>query len=129
MSTELKTLIEEFRFWKNEVNQGQVPKHLKQQVIELCQQYSPKQLATSLGLKKDTIKQWQRRAHLAKKSTLTHSVDFVTVMPFKPDQAEPGAAAPRLTFELSNEIKLHIHGQNTAELVELASHLAKRLTT
>jgi hypothetical protein len=128
MATNLENVIAEFNDWQQEVNgRGRVPAHLKQQVIELYQQYSPKELENCFGLKKATMRQWQRRANLASKSKSVDHVDFVTLTSSREAQPKHGLGAMTLTVELSNGIKLLLSGQNTTELVELTSHLAKRL--
>jgi hypothetical protein len=127
MPTDLKDLVEKFNCWRQETNRGQVPTHLKQQVIELCERYSPEQLASCLGLKKATMRQWQRRSKLAAKSPLANEVDFVTLIPSKSAQLGHRLGTPTLTVELSNGIKLHLSGQSATELLELTSDLARRL--
>jgi hypothetical protein len=130
MATDLENLIAEFNDWKQGVNgRGRVPAHLKRQVIELYWQYSPKELENCLGLKKATMRQWQRQANLASKSKLVNHVDFVTLTSSRQAQPKHGLGAVALTVELSNGIKLLLSGQNATELVELTSHLAKRLTS
>jgi hypothetical protein len=130
MATNLENVIAEFNDWQQEVNgRGRVPSHLKQQVIELYQQYSPKELENCFGLKKATMRQWQRRANLASKAKSVDHVDFVTLTSPREAQPKRGLGAMTLTVELSNGIKLLLSGQNTTELVELTSHLAKRLNS
>ena len=50
MSLDLETTIAEFRRWHRGNKSGRVPNHLKQKVIELCDHYSPEQLARCLAL-------------------------------------------------------------------------------
>jgi hypothetical protein len=128
MPTDLKDLVDEFNRWQEGANGARVPTHLKQQVLKLCEQYSPKQLGSCLGLKEMTVRQWQRRAKLARKSPLVNDVDFVTLISPKSAQLEHCLGTLNLTVELSNGIKLHLCGQKATELLELTSNLAKRLS-
>ena len=127
MSTNLKMLIAEFGRFQHEENKKQIPKHLKQKVVELCEQYTLEEIANYLGLKKWTIRQWQRRSDVTKQSVPSKSLDFVTIAPTKESKVEAYVSAATIRIELSHGIKLFIDGQNKAELVELASDLAKRL--
>jgi hypothetical protein len=129
MSPVLKTLITDFSQWQQKPNRGRVPHYLKQQVIELCEQYSPDQLAHYLSLKKSTVKQWQQRSKRVKKNAVTDALEFITLPTLKPapTETETVLAGPSLSVELSHGIKLFLHGQNTQELVELAGDLVRRL--
>lgn len=128
MATDLEKLVAEFNEWQEGVDgKGRIPTHLKQQVIELCQRYDLEKLENCLGLKKATMRQWQRRANVAMKSALVAPIDFVTLAPSKQIELERRAETLTLTVELSTGIKLLLSGQNIADLVELTSNLAKRL--
>jgi hypothetical protein len=128
MATDLEKLIAEFNEWQEGVNgKGRIPSQLKQQVIELSQRYNLEKLENCLGLKKATMKQWQRRANVAKKSASVASIDFVTLTPSKQIELEHCAGTLTITVELSPRIKLLLSGQNIADLVELTSNLVKRL--
>jgi hypothetical protein len=127
MTTDLKDLVDEFNRWQQGAKRGQVPSHLKQQIIELCERYSLEQIVNCLGLKRATVRQWQRRA-IASKSPLVNHVDFVTLSPSKSVQPEHCLEAKTLTVELSNGIKLLLSGQSATELLELTSGLARRLS-
>jgi hypothetical protein len=128
MATNLKDVIDEFNRWHQGGKGGQVPSDLKQKVIELRKQYSLAQLESCLGVKKATMRQWLRRAGLTTKSPLANHVDFVRLSSLQATQSEHCLGTSTLTVELCNGIKLLLGGQNAAELVELTSNLAKRLS-
>lgn len=128
MPTDLENLIEEFNCWRQRVGQGRIPNQLKQKVIELCQHYNADQLASCFGLKKETVQQWQCRANLTLQKSRIDYMDFVALSPPKAIQAKHCRETPTLTLELPNGIKLILNiGQTTTELLELTTHLAKRL--
>ena len=128
MATDLDKVISEFNAWQAGTNgRVRLPIHIKQQVLGLCQRYSLEELENCLGLKKARIRQWQRRARIATKSALTNPIDFVTLTPSKQTKSEDHTRTLTLTIELSTGVKLLFSGQNIADLVELTSHLAKRL--
>ena len=127
MVTRLEMLIEKFNGWRKEGNSQRVPTALRKEAIELSERYPLQEMASHLGLKKETMKQWQRRAKAAGKSALNGAVNFIPLSACKPDNLKKTENLT-LTVELSPAVKLFLSGQSLAEVVELAANLAKRLS-
>lgn len=136
MTNDLEKLVTDLTTWRKRTNNcGRIPGHLKQTVLLLSEEHELATLATALGLQKNLIQKWQRKAQeikplkptkkptFVKRKSPRDTVNFVTL----PAPRSTQEASISLTLELHTGTRVLLCGQRREELLELTNYFLQRV--